>query len=610
MACAVALWAGMLLGTPAGAVGCAMLLALALGFVLLGLRAPDRTGTVCLLLALLAIGAARAGGHRLRLEAIRARLPPLAHAQWADVRVDTPPTRASDEPIATVQVLACDAPLARGTRLRLRLPADAALEWGDRARCLIEADVPPRARNPGALDSRASADAEAVAGTGRALAALPRGGPWRERWSQWVFMRARRAIEAVLQRELGSDARTLVVPLVTGDRSLLPPERAAELRAAGLVHLLALSGLHVTFMAAVAGAVCASLGGGLRARGVARAACGLGYLGFAGPLPSLLRASVSEALGGAARAGGRALDPAHGLAVTALALLVLAPGLAHDLGFQFSCAATLGLVTLGARLRSHAPRALRWLASAGAAQAASAPVLLARMHVLTWLGAGANVVAVPVAALLLSAAWMGALLELAVPGSGRLAFSACELLSVALERFCAWAASVPHAVWPGGHEGGVVACAALGGVLLLIGLGARDTIVSRARPPSAARTGAVVIGGVLVALAWGMVLSVRPMRPPPGRWWLVALDVGQGDATALGFGDGWWLVDAGARTPHRDEGEAAVLPFMRWGGIPALDGLVLTHDDGDHTGGAPAVRRGLRVLRTLAAPPLAWAPGP
>jgi beta-lactamase superfamily II metal-dependent hydrolase len=49
---------------------------------------------------------------------------------------------------------------------------------------------------------------------------------------------------------------------------------------------------------------------------------------------------------------------------------------------------------------------------------------------------------------------------------------------------------------------------------------------------------------------------------------------------ALGFGDGWWLVDTGPRSPHTDAGEMAVLPFLRWAGVRRIERMALTHDDG------------------------------
>jgi competence protein ComEC len=69
-------------------------------------------------------------------------------------------------------------------------------------------------------------------------------------------------------------------------------------------------------------------------------------------------------------------------------------------------------------------------------------------------------------------------------------------------------------------------------------------------------------------------------------------------------------VDAGPRSPHYDAGESVVLPFLRWAGVRRLEGIVLTHDDGDHTGGAQAVLRGVEVGSVRAPPPLPGVPGP
>jgi competence protein ComEC len=82
----------------------------------------------------------------------------------------------------------------------------------------------------------------------------------------------------------------------------------------------------------------------------------------------------------------------------------------------------------------------------------------------------------------------------------------------------------------------------------------------------------------------------------------VALDVGQGDALALAWRHEWWLLDAGPLSRGFDAGERTVLPFLRWAGVRSLAGLLVTHDDSDHAGGAGAVLRGVDV-RWVGAPP-------
>ena len=70
------------------------------------------------------------------------------------------------------------------------------------------------------------------------------------------------------------------------------------------------------------------------------------------------------------------------------------------------------------------------------------------------------------------------------------------------------------------------------------------------------------------------------------------------------------MVDAGPRTRRFDAGESIVMPFLRWAGVRRLEALVLTHDDGDHTGGAGALLRGTRVASLIVPRALPGVPGP
>lgn len=85
-------------------------------------------------------------------------------------------------------------------------------------------------------------------------------------------------------------------------------------------------------------------------------------------------------------------------------------------------------------------------------------------------------------------------------------------------------------------------------------------------------------------------------RPAEGELWFTALDVGQGSAIVLETRDRAWLYDAGPRySTDADAGERVVLPYLRRRGIEALDGMIVSHLDLDHSGGAAAVLRGIEV---------------
>jgi competence protein ComEC len=619
VAVAAALWLGLILGGALEASGthrgtAPVWLAGAAALAMLAERSPPRLATVALLAAVGLGGIARGALRADVFERRCASVPSDAVPRWLTVRVAGHPAREARDPTAIVEVADPRAGRLRGLVVRLRLPPGCTAEWGDRLEVLVQLDPLPARRNPGGYSARESGESAGIAAQGRALAARPvhaRG------WPRATVTRWRRAVEGSLRAHLDSSARELVAPLLIGDRSGLSPELGAEFRASGLTHLLALSGMHVTWLAGIAGAIAAASGAGPRGRAAGAAACALFYVGIAGPVPSLVRAALTEWMRCGARIAGRALDPVQALAVSAIGALVTAPAWAGDLGFQLSCAATLGLVTIGRWLaergeaRSRIARgAIAALAPTIAAQVAALPLLVARFNTLPWTGLLSNLVAVPVSGLLLASAWLGVALECVAPGAGRPWLLACEPLAHALRVIAGVSSRLPAASFATGAEPSVAWLAGAGAVLLSLSLAP----IGVATPPPRDRHRRIVaargLGGLCVALALVMAATAKPLRPPPGRWWMVVLDVGQGDAIALGFEDGWWLVDAGPRSPRYDAGQSVVAPFFRWAGVRRLEVMALTHDDGDHTGGAAAVARALRVGRVLAPVALPGVAGP
>ena len=89
-------------------------------------------------------------------------------------------------------------------------------------------------------------------------------------------------------------------------------------------------------------------------------------------------------------------------------------------------------------------------------------------------------------------------------------------------------------------------------------------------------------------------------RPGAGDLWLTALDIGQGAAVVVETREQAWLYDAGPRySQDSDAGERVVLPYLRSRGIRALDGMIVSHLDQDHSGGVASVLRGIEVRRVI-----------
>jgi competence protein ComEC len=221
--------------------------------------------------------------------------------------------------------------------------------------------------------------------------------------------RLRRALSLRVD-SLAPQAAGLTRALLFGEREALRPETVARFRASGSYHVLALSGLHVGILFLLVRALFAFLPGRNTAFGVA-AVFLLLYLGLIGLRPSLTRAVLMLITAGIGRVLDRDSRPLNSLALAAAVIMLANPAAVNDLSFQLSFLSLLGIICLGPeisrRLVPHLPAPISMaLACSLAAQAASAPVLLARFGIVYPIGIVASLLVIPLVTLLV---WLGLL---------------------------------------------------------------------------------------------------------------------------------------------------------------------------------------------------------
>jgi competence protein ComEC len=95
---------------------------------------------------------------------------------------------------------------------------------------------------------------------------------------------------------------------------------------------------------------------------------------------------------------------------------------------------------------------------------------------------------------------------------------------------------------------------------------------------------------------WIPLLAAQPSHPAPGRMTVTAFDVGQGMALLIETEHHRLLYDTGpAYAPDANAGNRVILPYLKARGIGALDGMIVSHSDADHSGGALTLLDGIRV---------------
>ena len=240
--------------------------------------------------------------------------------------------------------------------------------------------------------------------------------------------RLRQTVVAKLDRWLAPAESAMARSLLFGDRTALPEPIEAAFSRTGLMHLLAVSGLHLGIF--LAGAWWVLRWCGLRPRW-AYPIVGLlvlAALWIVGPRLSLVRASLLFAflaLGSVLADFGwilrRTIRSMNGLAAAGIAVLAMRPGALYDAGFQLTFAATAAILVAFSppcdwhlRLERVAGRCgllhrpiqygLTLVAVAAAAQAGAAPVIAWHFGALHPFGFITNLLAVPLAGVSL---WCG-----------------------------------------------------------------------------------------------------------------------------------------------------------------------------------------------------------
>src|SRR5687768_12783915 len=190
--------------------------------------------------------------------------------------------------------------------------------------------------------------------------------------------------------------------ILLGVRASIAPEINDAFAVAGLTHVVAISGWNIAIVAALVAAAVRPLSrrpGGRWTTALVAASTVAGYVVLTGASPSVVRAALMAGAMLVARMGGSRAHAASALALAALVMLLAAPPVLWDVGFQLSLLATAGLVWFGAPVERRLAGWPAWIrepvALTMAAQLTTLPVILVNFERLSLVAPIANVLVVP-----------------------------------------------------------------------------------------------------------------------------------------------------------------------------------------------------------------------
>jgi len=403
---------------------------------------------------------------------------------------------------------------------------------------------------------------------------------------------AKNWIKASIHRQLDPETSALITALILGDKQGLDPELIHQFQRVGVVHVLAVSGLHVGYILAIL----------LLAVRTFRVPWGwdrlvvilglAGYSALTGFRPSVIRAAGMGGLYIVAPLFNRRRNPYNIMGTVALLTLLIRPLSILETGFQLSYLAVLSIVVFLDQIEPQFPEAWRiqsmqrwWIKliySLGlislAAQVGTLSVTASMFHTIPLIGILANCIIVPLIGILVSLGFILIFTSM-IPGIGYAVAQSVWLIKAIITQAAAvlsqwkWASI---SIW--GSSDSVV-------MLVYSGVLACLFLLNKRRFKQA-------IFGALALLSF--VVWTWALKPLALE--LIFLDVGQGDAILLRLPDQrTMLVDGGPRTYWRDSGKEVILPTARWLGIHKFNWVVVTHPHSDHLGGLLSVLRTMQV---------------
>ncbi|HMN44808.1 MAG TPA: DNA internalization-related competence protein ComEC/Rec2 [Povalibacter sp.] len=408
------------------------------------------------------------------------------------------------------------------------------------------------------------------------------------RMRSWLAQRMREAVGETPM--LG-----ILQGLAVGETQAIPAAQWRVFTATGMTHLMAISGLHITMVAALAAWAGGHLVRWRRAQRLRLTAihgqviCGvlaaLGYSLLAGMSIPTQRTLAMLCVAFAARTLRREWGVDRTIALALLAILLVDPfaPLSPGAWLSFGAVAVILLATAGRRTTEGV--LLNFTRVQFAVTVGLLPAIIAAFGSLSLLSPLTNALAVPLFTLLIVPLVLaGTLLAtFSLPAGGLVLGVVAKLLEWIWPAF-EHAASLPLALWHFPALPAIVQAALVIGALAFVLPGIAPT-----------RIAAALL--CLPALVW------QPAAPREGGFSLAVLDVGQGLATVVRTRSHVLVFDGGpAFRSGRDTGEMVVLPYLRSQGVRALDALVISHGDLDHQGGMASIVGGVPVKRLLVGP--------
>ena len=403
--------------------------------------------------------------------------------------------------------------------------------------------------------------------------------------------------------------------MLFGEKSELSGDIKELYQAAGISHVLVISGLHISLLALAVAGILRRLGFPMPVWVILSVGVLAGYGILIGQPTTAVRALLMFFVLQGARLLGRSYDLLSALAFAGILMLLDNPDLILDGGCRLSFCAVIGVGwyvseknKIFRSIGEKEKRKNRGKGGKGSSAGAileniragwylwlfTLPVMLDTFYQVSVVGLLWNLVAIPLLPVIIASGGLGVVLAGWNIFLGSLAGSPAYGMLQLYQEIGNISEKLPVGMWtPGQPSKPVIAGYYL--VIFLLVLVEKQLIKREKRWK-------IFPGMELCSMLLLLLLMAHPWQQ---REKITFLDVGQGDASLLQSGGQTLLLDGGS-TSQKNVGTYVILPYIKQQGISCLEAVVLTHTDQDHINGVIEVleegKKGWLTVKNLMYP--------
>ncbi|MFJ9383153.1 DNA internalization-related competence protein ComEC/Rec2 [Peribacillus sp. NPDC101481] len=396
-----------------------------------------------------------------------------------------------------------------------------------------------------------------------------------------------------IREHFPEESSGFVTALIFGDQTYIDEGDLTNYQRLGLVHLLAISGLHVSFLTGLLFYF------GIRV-GITRERMMMAILIFlpvymllSGASPSVVRSCLMAMLFFLLLLFKKRISAGAAIGSAYMALLFIRPNMLYDIGFQLSFAVTFSIIMSSSIFLQYPKKTTQLFIVSSICQLAALPILLFHFYEASILGVFLNVLYVPLySIILLPFSLISLFIHLLLPSLGQPLISLLNYTFILCNKAAEGASDLPLASIPFGKPPFIM--------MLLLVISLLGLYLTWEVSFEKSKIWCVIII-VLLLLQYNL-----QRFSPFGE--VQIIDVGQGDSIliSLPFNRGNYLIDTGGQITFPidmwakkrkkfNTADDIIIPLLKSKGIHQLDKLILTHPDVDHMGSAKELIENFKV---------------